>query len=91
MVRLTEDALIIYSESKEEYDERLSEAVQFDYDIADEFETSGNKIPANFEKTAIFVDCAFVGNDIHAIVTQLSVLLEEFSGLIYMMIFTEEF
>jgi len=55
--------LLKYSESKESFDEKMSNAVKFDYKVIDSFENSGNKISAVLENSAIFIDCRYVQND----------------------------
>ena len=55
-----EKSLLRYSESKESLDSKLAKAVQFSYKVVDSFENAGYKIPASFEKTAIFVDCSYL-------------------------------
>lgn len=52
--------LLRYSESKESFDEKMSNAVKFDYKVIDSFENSGNKIPSPLENSAIFVDCHYI-------------------------------
>ena len=38
----------------------MSNAVKFDYKVIDSFESSGNKISAILENSAIFVDCHYL-------------------------------
>ena len=45
LISLTEQGLFYYSESKMELDAEMAKAIKFDYTVADQFESGGNKIP----------------------------------------------
>lgn len=45
LVRLIDDMIYGYSQDKESYDNKIQEAVEFDYSAIDEFEEGGNKVP----------------------------------------------
>ena len=45
LIILTEQGLFYYSESKMELDAEMAKAIKFDYTVADQFESGGNKIP----------------------------------------------
>ena len=86
VVNIIETALLRYSEGKEEYDERLSSAVSFDYKVINEFETSGNKMPEILSHTAIFIDCRYLHFDLSEMINDLSQLLKEANKVMYLLI-----
>ena len=78
--------LVSYSERKEEYDEKLSQAVLFDYRVLDSFEESGNKMPEILSYNSILVDCRYVQRDIVEMIDKLSKIVQESNYLIYSMV-----
>lgn len=76
-IELIDGVLAYYGENKEELDEQLTKSVDFDYNVIDSFDDSGNKIPQLLAHNAIFIDCAYLHKDLYSMVYDLALILKE--------------
>lgn len=74
---LIDGVLAYYGENKDELDEQLTKSMDFDYNVIDSFDDSGNKIPQLLSHNAIFIDCAYLHKDLYSMVYDLALILKE--------------
>lgn len=78
-----EQALVTYSESKDEYDAKLLRAVKFEYNMPSSFsDDSGNKVPSFISHTAAFVDCSNLSTDFATILTETLKILTDMNPVL---------
>lgn len=88
VVQIIERALLEYSQGKDGYDARLTQAVQFDYKVIASFEGSGNKVPKLLAQNAIFVECSHIQKDIKEMMQNLMAVFRGFSPTVYFLMQT---
>ena len=55
---------------------QFDQSLNFDYEILDSFEESGNKIASVMSHNAIFVDCTYLNKDFYQIIYDLALVLK---------------
>ena len=66
-----------YRNNKESLDSELAKSMDFEYNVIDKFNDSGNKMPSILAENSVFVDCTYLNKDIYDIIFNLALTLKE--------------
>lgn len=69
--------LAYYGDNKDSLDRQINRSMDFEYDVVDSFEQSGQKVPSILAHNALFIDCHYLNKDFYSIVFDLALVLKQ--------------